>query len=80
MYVLAFTPLKTQLTSMISEPLAIESRIAENLQEHLQNELILNPDLGGQEGVEYLSWMYLMNRIVRNPNYYEIGGKGGIVD
>ena len=47
MYVLAFTPLKTQLTSMISEPLAIESRIAENLQEHLQNELMLKPDLGG---------------------------------
>lgn len=67
---------KEELMKTIAEPLPMESSLPANLHEHV-NALIAGGQVASiQDVVDWITCSYLYRRIGRNPNFYEVAGKG----
>lgn len=58
------------------EALPVESQLDHHLQDHLNSEIVTRTIGTKQDSVDYLTWSFLYRRLVQNPNYYNLKGRG----
>lgn len=66
---------KDFLKRSLFEPLAVESRILENLTEALNSEIVSKVVSNKQEGLDWVTWSFFYRRISANPNYYNLASR-----
>ncbi|TMW66845.1 hypothetical protein Poli38472_011961 [Pythium oligandrum] len=61
---------KNMIQRLLYEPLAIESSLADHLENHLNAEIASGLIRNKADVVQYLSWSLLFQRVVKNPSFY----------
>ncbi|KAI6657806.1 U5 small nuclear ribonucleoprotein [Oopsacas minuta] len=65
---------KKFLQKFLSEPLVVESRLVQYLNDHLNAEIVTKNIENKQDAVDYITWTFLYRRLTLNPNFYGLQG------
>ena len=65
---------KKYLQKFLSEPLVVESRLVQSLNDHLNAEIVTKNIENKQDAVDYITWTFLYRRLTLNPNFYGLQG------
>lgn len=53
----------------------VESRLADNLHDPLNAEIVAGTVCSKQDAVDWLTWTYMYRRLAPNPNFYNLSGR-----
>lgn len=61
---------KTFYKKFLYEPFPVESSLLDVLPDHFNAEIVAGTIKTKQDAIEYLTWTYLIQRLMKNPEYY----------
>ncbi|KAI3929942.1 hypothetical protein MKW98_004096 [Papaver atlanticum] len=68
--ILVHEPKKSFYKKFLYEPFPVESNLREQIQDHINAEIVSGTICHKEDAVHYLTWTYLFRRLVVNPAYY----------
>ena len=72
--VFCHAPKQAYLKRALYEPLPVESRLDDDLHDHVNAEVVARTIESKQDCVDYLTWTFYYRRLAKNPNYYDLRG------
>lgn len=63
---------KTFYKKCLYEPFPVESSLLDVLPDHFNAEIVAGTIKTKQDAIEYLTWTYLIQRLMKNPEYYRL--------
>ncbi|CAI9757575.1 unnamed protein product [Fraxinus pennsylvanica] len=73
--ILVHEPKKSFYKKFLYEPFPVESSLREQLNDHINAEIVSGTICHKEDAIYYLTWTYLFRRLMVNPSYYGLEDK-----